>query len=103
MPVLGGVAGGVEEGGVEAAGGRGAGAVDGGAGGGGGRGSEPIGAKGLLLPSLPSGTRVMLESCREKKALSAKIASSNFILFTERSRVRKSLAIKELSLEAVVT
>ena len=65
--------------------------------------SDPIGAKGLFLPSFPSGTRVILESRREPKALSLKIASSNFIFFTESSKVRKSLAIKGSELGAVVT
>ncbi len=57
--------------------------------------SAPNGAKGFGLPSVPSGIRVMLESCKLVKAILEKIESSNFIFLTLNSKERKSLAIKE--------
>ncbi len=54
--------------------------------------SVPITENGFALPSVPSATRVMLESCRLANSGVESIASFNFILFTLKSRVRKSLA-----------
>lgn len=61
--------------------------------------SLPNLAKGFGLPSLPSGTRTMLESLRFKKAESDSRASFNFIFLTFKSKERKSLAIAALSSE----
>lgn len=57
--------------------------------------SFPIGANGFGLPSLPSGTSTILESCKLVNALSEKIASFNFILLTLNNNTRNSLAITE--------
>ena len=61
--------------------------------------SDPMGAKGFGLPSLPSGTSTILESRRVKKAGSEKIESSNLILLMFKSRERKSRARAELASE----
>ena len=53
--------------------------------------SVPIGANGFGLPSLPSAVRVILESRNVSKATSAKIESSNLILFILKSTFRNSL------------
>lgn len=58
--------------------------------------SIPNGANGFGLPSFPSGIRTMLESRKLANTLLEKIASSNFILLTLKSRVKKSRASKEL-------
>lgn len=58
-------------------------------------GSEPIGAKGLGRPSLPSGFNKILESFKDIKTGSEKIASSNFKLLIFKRIERKSWVIKE--------
>jgi hypothetical protein len=52
--------------------------------------STPIGANGFGLPSFPSGTRIILESCKLRNAGSEKIESSNFIWVTLNNKVRNS-------------
>ena len=56
--------------------------------------SVPRGANGFGLPSFPSGVSVMLESRKLSNALSVKIASSNLMFLTLKSRVRKSWGIE---------
>lgn len=53
--------------------------------------SEPRGANGFGLPSVPLLISSILESCKVLKAESEKIASSSFIVFTFRRTVRNSL------------
>lgn len=55
--------------------------------------SEPIGANGLGLPVFWSGISMILESCRERNALSEKIESSSLIFFIFKSVARKSWVI----------
>ena len=57
--------------------------------------SLPSGANGFGRPSVPSGVRVMPESCRELKALSEKMASFNFIFLTFKRRVKNPSVIEE--------
>ena len=63
----------------------------------------PKAANGFGLPSLPSGVSIMLESRKELKALSEKIASSSLIFFTERSSLKKSPATEGFSPSSCVT
>jgi hypothetical protein len=53
--------------------------------------SDPIGAKGFGLPSVPSGVRVMLESIKEVNAGSANIASFSLIFLTFKRSDKNSL------------
>ncbi|MDO8659290.1 MAG: hypothetical protein Q7K54_01690 [Candidatus Parcubacteria bacterium] len=64
--------------------------------------STPSGANGFGLPSVPSGISKILESCKFINALSDKMASSNFIFLTLRSKFKKSLATEDPSPEAVL-
>ena len=52
--------------------------------------SEPIGEKGLILPSVVLATRTIDESLRDAKTGSEKIVSSNFIFLTFKRTLRKS-------------
>ena len=58
--------------------------------------SEPMGAKGFGLPSVPSGVSSILESVKTLKVGSEKIVSSSFMLLTLKSRERKSSESEEL-------
>jgi len=58
--------------------------------------SEPSGANGFALPSVPSGVRMMLESCKLLKAGSEKIESSSFMVLTLNKRLRKSPVAEEV-------
>src|SRR3989344_2103453 len=61
-----------------------------------------MGAKGFTLPSFPEGVKVMLESLREVKAISARIVSFNFIFLTFRRRLKKSAETEEVAPERAV-
>ena len=65
--------------------------------------SVPSGANGLGRPSFPSGISMILESRKLLNALSEKIASSNFIFLTFKSKERKSLATRGLWFEVIVS
>ena len=57
--------------------------------------SEPIGANGLGLPSVPSEISKIEESCKLRNAGSEKMESSSFILFIFKRIDKKSLPIAE--------
>lgn len=62
--------------------------------------SLPNCAKGFGRPSLPSGIKGTLESCKLLKATSEKTASFSFIFLTFNKSAKKSLATTEVGLSA---